>query len=107
MSSPNAITLWLGGRERVARRPVAQLERVAEQDEPRPERPVFISQLYCAPGMTGRGLGPQYDGDLFVGNAAFDDTLGGYLYRFNLTGNRRKIAVDDPRLDAIWASRVK
>ena len=28
-----------------------------EQGEPRPERPVFISQLYCAPGMTGRGLG--------------------------------------------------
>jgi len=29
----------------------------AEQTEPRPERPVFISQLYCAPGMTGHGLG--------------------------------------------------
>jgi len=24
---------------------------------------------------------------------------GGYLFRFNLTGNRRKIAVDDPRLN--------
>jgi hypothetical protein len=23
---------------------------------------------------------------------------GGYLFRFNLTGNRREIAVDDPRL---------
>ena len=28
-----------------------------EQDEPRPERPVFLSQLYCAPGMSGHGLG--------------------------------------------------
>ena len=28
-----------------------------EQDEPRPERPVFISQLYCDPAMTGQGLG--------------------------------------------------
>jgi len=28
-----------------------------EQDEPRPERPVFLSQLYCAPGMSGYGLG--------------------------------------------------
>lgn len=28
-----------------------------EQNEPRPERPVFLSQLYCAPAMTGRGLG--------------------------------------------------
>ena len=24
---------------------------------------------------------------------------GGYLFRFNLTGNRRKVAVDDPRLE--------
>jgi hypothetical protein len=26
-------------------------------------------------------------------------TAGGYLFHFNLTGNRREIAVDDPRLD--------
>ena len=31
--------------------------RFDEQPEPRPERPVFISQLYCAPDMTGQGLG--------------------------------------------------
>ncbi len=31
--------------------------RFDEQPEPRPERPVFVSQLYCAPDMTGRGLG--------------------------------------------------
>jgi hypothetical protein len=24
---------------------------------------------------------------------------GGYLFRFNLTGNRRQIGVDDPRLE--------
>lgn len=29
----------------------------AERPEPRPERPVFLSQLYCAPGLPGRGLG--------------------------------------------------
>jgi ribosomal protein S18 acetylase RimI-like enzyme len=28
-----------------------------EQLDPRPERPVFLSQLYCAPGMSGHGLG--------------------------------------------------
>lgn len=28
-----------------------------ERPEPRPARPVFLSQLYCAPGMPGRGLG--------------------------------------------------
>ena len=31
--------------------------RFDEQPEPRPERPVFVSQLYCAPEMTGHGLG--------------------------------------------------
>jgi ribosomal protein S18 acetylase RimI-like enzyme len=31
--------------------------RFEEQPDPRPERPVFVSQLYCAPEMTGRGLG--------------------------------------------------
>ena len=48
--------------------------------------------------MNGRGLGPQFEGDLFVGAARL--TLeGGYLFHFNLTGNRRKIAVDDPNLE--------
>lgn len=28
-----------------------------ERPEPRPARPVFLSQLYCAAGMTGHGLG--------------------------------------------------
>lgn len=32
-------------------------EGMPERPEPRPERPVFLSQLYCAPGMTGHGLG--------------------------------------------------
>jgi len=32
-------------------------EPIDERPEPRPERPVFLSQLYCAPDMPGRGLG--------------------------------------------------
>ncbi len=48
--------------------------------------------------VKGRGLGPQFAGDLFVG-AATPLTVGGYLFRFDLTGNRRNIAVDDPRLE--------
>jgi GNAT superfamily N-acetyltransferase len=28
-----------------------------ERPEPRPARPVYLSQLYCAPGATGKGLG--------------------------------------------------
>jgi aldose sugar dehydrogenase len=48
--------------------------------------------------VKGRGLGSQFAGDLFVG-AATPLTVGGYLFRFDLTGNRRNIAVDDPRLE--------
>ena len=48
--------------------------------------------------LSSSALGPQYRDDLFAG-AATPTTSGGYLFRFNLTGNRRKIAVDDPRLE--------
>jgi aldose sugar dehydrogenase len=47
--------------------------------------------------LGSRALGPQYEHDLFAG-AATPATSGGYLFHFNLTGNRQKIAVDDPRL---------
>jgi aldose sugar dehydrogenase len=47
---------------------------------------------------TKGGIGPQYDGDLFVG-AARPFLEGGFLWHFNLTGNRRNIGVDDPRLE--------
>ena len=32
-------------------------EEFEERPEPRPERPVFLSQLYCHPDFIGRGLG--------------------------------------------------
>ena len=48
--------------------------------------------------MAGNGLGQQFAGDMFVG-AATPNLEGGYLFRFELTGNRRTIAVDDPRLE--------
>jgi aldose sugar dehydrogenase len=47
--------------------------------------------------VAGNGLGRSFRGDMFVG-AATPLTVGGYLFHFNLTGNRRKIAVDDARL---------
>jgi glucose/arabinose dehydrogenase len=63
--------------------------------------PEFSWRYALAPAGIGflrsRALGPQYENDLFVG-AARTTLLNGYLFRFNLTGNRRKIAVDDPRL---------
>lgn len=64
--------------------------------------PAFSWRYEVAPGGIGflasRALGPQYEGDLFMG-AAVGAMKGGYLFRFQLTGNRRKVAVDDPRLE--------
>jgi len=64
--------------------------------------PEFSWKFEVAPAavgfMNGRGLGPQYDGDLFVG-AARPFLEGGFIWHMNLTGNRQKIGVDDPRLE--------
>jgi len=64
--------------------------------------PEFSWRYAVAPAgigfMDGRGLGPNYEGDLFVG-ASRPTLSNGYLFHFNLTGNRRKIGVDDPALD--------
>jgi aldose sugar dehydrogenase len=64
--------------------------------------PEFSWKFEVAPAgigfVNGRGLGPQYDGDLIVG-AARETLAGGHLFHFNLTGNRRKVGVDDPRLE--------
>jgi glucose/arabinose dehydrogenase len=64
--------------------------------------PEFAWKFEVAPAGIGflrsRALGPQYQNDLFVG-AARVDLEGGQLWRFNLAGNRRQIAVDDPRLE--------
>jgi glucose/arabinose dehydrogenase len=64
--------------------------------------PAFSWKWEVAPGGIGfvnsKALGPQFQNDLFVG-AATPILQGGYLFHFNLTGNRGKIAVDDPRLE--------
>jgi len=63
--------------------------------------PEFSWKFEVAPAgigfISGRALGPQYQGDMIVG-AARDFLEGGTLFHFNLTGNRRKIAVEDPQL---------
>ena len=63
--------------------------------------PEFSWKWEVAPGGMGflnsRALGPQYRNDLFVG-AATPSLEGGYLFRFDLTGNRRNIASGDPGL---------
>jgi glucose/arabinose dehydrogenase len=64
--------------------------------------PEFSWKFEVAPGgiefVRGRALGPQYQNDLIMGGAR-PFLRGGHLFHFNLTGNRRKIAVDDPRLE--------
>ena len=71
--------------------------------------PDFSWKFEVAPAGLGfissRALGPQYEGDMILG-AARTTLLGGHLFRFNLTGNRRKIAVDDPRLQDRVADNV-
>lgn len=63
--------------------------------------PEFSWKFVLAPAAIGfsrgSGLGPAFAGDLWVGFSTLD-TEGGPLFRFDLTGNRRKIAVDDRRL---------
>jgi len=64
--------------------------------------PQFSWKYVVAPAalgfIAGRGLGPQYSNNLFMGLAVpLPD--GGPLLRMRLTGNRQKIAVDDPRIE--------
>jgi aldose sugar dehydrogenase len=57
--------------------------------------------------LDGRALGPQYDGDLFMGGSR-DFLEEGHLFRIQLTGNRRRVAVDDRRLqDRVADNRGK
>jgi glucose/arabinose dehydrogenase len=64
--------------------------------------PEFAWKFEVAPAglgfIDGDALGPQYNGDMITG-AARQTLLNGQLFHFNLTGNRRKIGVDDPRLE--------
>ncbi|HEV8687327.1 MAG TPA: PQQ-dependent sugar dehydrogenase [Gaiellaceae bacterium] len=71
--------------------------------------PEFSWKYEVAPAgigfLSSQSLGPQYENDLFVG-AARTFLEGGHLFHFNLTGNRQKIGVDDPRLDDRVADNV-
>jgi glucose/arabinose dehydrogenase len=64
--------------------------------------PEFSWKFEVAPGgigfVRGRGLGPQYEAELFMAGAR-PFLEGRHLFHFNLTGNRRKIGVDDSRLE--------
>lgn len=90
------------GPENIASTSAEALSRLFVLPGSRYSDPEFSWKHVLAPAAIGflnsRALGPQYQGDLFVGFST-TDTEAGPLFRLNLTGNRRKIAVDDPRLE--------
>ncbi len=47
--------------------------------------------------VKGRGLGPHFEGDLFVG-ASRTTLLNGFLFRFKFTADRQHFAFTDPLL---------
>ncbi|PWT89141.1 MAG: hypothetical protein C5B55_11885, partial [Blastocatellia bacterium] len=63
--------------------------------------PEFTWRYAVAPAtigfVQGRGIGPQFEGDLFVG-ASRTFLSGGYLFRLRLTGDRQHLSFSDPRL---------
>jgi glucose/arabinose dehydrogenase len=71
--------------------------------------PELSWKFEVAPGGIGfldsNALGREYRRDLFMGGAR-DFLEGGHLFRFELTGNRRAVDVDDPRLDDGVADNV-
>jgi glucose/arabinose dehydrogenase len=88
--------------ENIANTPEQALARLFMLPGAHYSDPEFAWKFEVAPAglgfIDGRALGPQYDGDMITG-AARQTLLNGQLFHFNLTGNRLKIGVDDPRLE--------
>ena len=63
--------------------------------------PEFSWKYALAPSpsgfVRGRALGPQFEGDLFVG-ATRTTLLNGFLFRFKLAADRQHFSFTDPRL---------
>jgi uncharacterized repeat protein (TIGR01451 family) len=55
--------------------------------------------------VSGRGLGPQFEGDMFVG-AARTFLAGGFLFRLKLTPDRLHFAFTDSRLNDLVADNL-
>jgi len=101
-STPVALQQLRWPPSNIANSPAQALSRLFMLPGAHYSDPEFSWKYAVAPAgigfIKGRALGPQYNGDLIVG-ASRPTLAGGYLFRFNLTGNRRKIGVDDPRLE--------
>jgi aldose sugar dehydrogenase len=90
---------WAPGR--IAQSPAEAFSRMFKLPGSHYSQPEFSWKYVVAPGGIGflrtQALGARYQGDLFVGSAV-PEPLGGPLYRFNLTGDRERIAATDSRL---------
>jgi uncharacterized repeat protein (TIGR01451 family) len=71
--------------------------------------PEFSWKYAVAPSpigfVKGRGLGPQFEGDLFVG-ASRTTLLNGYLFRFKFTNDRQHFSFTDSRLTDLVADNT-
>ena len=101
-AAPPALQQLRWPPENIAESPEEALSRLVMIPGATYDDPEFSWKWEVAPGGIGfvnsNALGPQFQNDLFVG-AAIPALEGGYLFHFNLTGNRQMIAVDDPRLE--------
>jgi aldose sugar dehydrogenase len=93
----------------IADTPEEALSRLFALPGSRFSDPELTWKFEVAPGGIGfldsRALGPQYEGDLFMGGAR-NFLEGGHLFRIELSGNRRKVGVDDPRLEDRVADNI-
>jgi len=71
--------------------------------------PEFSWKYAVAPSalgfVKGRGLGPQFESDMFVG-ASRTTLLNGYLFRFKLSNNRTHFLFSDPQLNDLVADNT-
>lgn len=86
----------------IADTPAEALSRMFMLPGARFSDPELSWKFEVAPGGIGfldsNALGGDYRRDLFMGGAR-DFLEGGHLFRIELTGNRRAVDVDDPRLE--------
>jgi len=86
---------------RIADTPQEALARLFMLPGARFHDPEFSWRWAVAPAAIGflnsSALGAQYAGDVFVGSST-PQPMGGALYHFDLSGDRRQLVVTDPRL---------
>ncbi|HEV2802221.1 MAG TPA: PQQ-dependent sugar dehydrogenase [Pyrinomonadaceae bacterium] len=87
--------------ERIADTPAEARARLAQLPGAIYTEPEFSWKYAVAPSslgfVAGRALGPQNEGALIVG-ASRTTLAGGYLFRFKLASDRRKLSLSDARL---------